>query len=280
MRKFILLLNVFFIFLFCSCSYGNKDLFYYGNFVRKRCSELKILEDKPSAENIKYKVLVLTDLHFGVTHVDDPVPGFKKWYEGLTDSELPAFCLSLGDQVDHGYRDELKDYDAFVKYIESRNVKVYNVIGNHDLYNSGWGGWKDTCYPNTSTYKFETQKISWYGLDSGSALLGIDQYKALEKAFEKDKNKKIIFTHYPLYTKSLLFCMEDTTERNMLIKLFDENNVIADLGGHIHKYETNHFYEYDLLTFPSFRYDKKWGMLTIDESEEGKITNYKIISGD
>lgn len=276
MKKIVNACLVSLLFLFSACEYGNKNVFYYGNSVKKRASEIKKLNNVETKKS-HYKVLVLTDLHFGVAKAGDPTIAFFKWFDSLTDEDLPAFCLSLGDQIDRGYTDEMVLYKDFMNKIEKRNVKVYNVVGNHDLYNSGWDVWKANCYPNTSFYKFETEKLSWYGIDSGTATLGNEQFNVLENEFRNDKKPKIVFTHYPIYTNTFLFCMEDTTERNRLIQLYEDNNVKCSLGGHIHKYEVTKLLDYEIITFPSFRYCKQWGILDIDEDNEN--IKFSIVSG-
>lgn len=263
MKKLILLTLLCFL-SFTSCKYCLNNPFYSGNSENNRIgSNIKVLEpmDLPS----KYDVLLITDLHFG-TYTKNTVENFLEWFNAIPDENLPAFCLSLGDQLDTGGSSEAESYNKFISHIEERNVKVFNVIGNHDIYSSGWKVWEEELYPYTSFYKFETQNISWYALDSASGLLGNKQFDLLEKEFKKDNKKKIVFSHVPVYTDMIVVNMNDTIERNQLIRLFSDNNVICSLSGHIHRPEYNSFGNYQIITVPSFKYRQKWMILTVDES--------------
>ncbi len=132
--------------------------------------------------NGRYNVLVLTDLHFGADAVKAPFDTLYEWLDSVKNTpDFPAFVISLGDSSDTGKKDDLKEYQSFCqKLLDNYNLKiVFNCCGNHDLYQGHWDNWKESCYPHTSFYKFETQGFSWYSLDTGSGRVGKKQYESL-----------------------------------------------------------------------------------------------------
>lgn len=121
-------------------------------------------------------------------------------------------------------------------------IPVYNVVGNHDVYNSGWDLWKKTCPPHTSTYYFETEDFIWYFLDTASGTLGRPQFYDLKDKLAQSSKPKLVFTHYPLYGGGIFyFCLSNPRERAELISLFARTNVKLYCSGHYH---AGAFYDY------------------------------------
>ena len=269
--------------LFSAC-YGSWNFWYEGNDVDKRTSELKYLEgdsrfaasgisnlpvrNELNGNSGKYTVLVISDPHFGNKRKKISGEPLFKFLEKLKGTEnYPKFMLSLGDSVDIGFEEQYQEYMQFCNTLTTEwNISIIlNACGNHDVYQNSWDNWAKYCYPHTSFYKFKTEKISWYCLDTASGTLGMNQYKILMRDIEADPRPKIIFTHYP-FVRFNYNCsnMAETTERNKLISNFYKNNVICLLGGH------NHTQTYDDLGYPdygipSFGYDDEWGLLYVDE---------------
>ena len=271
----ILLLSLFLLSL-ASC-YGSWNFFYEGNDTDKRVTGIKSLtaeDDKKFADSGiaslsgKYTVLIVSDTHFGNTKKAINTTKLFNWLDSVKGTEkYPSFAICLGDATDLGRLDELDFYLAFCKKLENEyGLKlVLNACGNHDIYQNNWENWEKTCYPHTSFYKFKTDKISWYCLDTASGALGLNQYKILKQDIENDSRPKIIFTHYP-FVRFNYNCsnMAETTERNLMISTFYKNKVVCLLGGH------NHTRTFDDLGFPdygipSFGYDQEWGLLFVDE---------------
>lgn len=268
------LLLVFFISLFfmASCKYGADNIFHAQNSVHNRDTSITNLTNTGfESLSSSYTFAVMTDVHYGAIAIQNapamPDTDFLNWLDGLSSSEKPKFCLVLGDVVDYGAAEQYPDYVSFVNNIEARNVKVFNVIGNHDLYNSGFENWKTNCYPHTSFYNFQTSGFSFYGLDTGSGGPGAEQLASLKSAFTGDSKPKIVFSHYPFYSSSFLFSMTDTTERNIALSLFKKNNVRLYLCGHIHMYEVYDFGSLKHQALPSFHYDGIWLLVTVNESD-------------
>ena len=274
------LLTVFILILsltFLSC-YGSWNPFYEGNDVDHRAdSILEISNEKDSvfkASGVSelsgnYNVLVLTDLHFGAAAGNPPFDLLYEWLDSVKNTpEKPAFVLSLGDSADVGKKSQYEEYDEFCrKLLKNYDLKIiFNTCGNHDLYQGHWDNWKESCYPNTSFYTFQTKGFSWYGLDTASGKIGPEQYEALLKEFSDDPKPKIIFTHYPL-TEFRVFGigLDETTERNLLIDTLYNNQVKTYMAGHNH-YIRSDFIGFDAYCCPSFHYNRSWGVLHVNEN--------------
>lgn len=270
MKKFVLITFIS-LFIFSACKYGADNFFYPQNSVHNREKNITYLSNT-GVEGLSssYSFAVMTDVHYWALEFQKapamPDSEFLSWLDALPSSEKPGFCLVLGDVVDYGAAEQYPAYVSFIDNIESRNVKVFNVAGNHDLYNSGWDNWRINCYPHTSFYNFKTSGFSFYGLDTGSGGPGYEQLTSLQSAFSVDSKPKIVFSHYPFFSDSLVFSMCDSTERNLALDMFQKNNVRLYLCGHIHKYELYDFGTLRHLALPSFRYDGIWALVTVDES--------------
>ena len=252
--------------------FGSNNVFYEGNYVQNRAGELKVL-DIPEIKNLpsEYDFIVVTDSHIGVSRKYAPLSPdnqFISWLSGMEPSSRPSFCLILGDIADHGYEDEFLQFADFVAEIEALGVKVFNSVGNHDLYQSGWDLWKDNCYPHTSFYKFQTSSYSFYSLDTGTGTIGEKQLKLLKADLEEDPLPKIIFTHYPIYTDIFFFNFDDTTDRNLLMNYCSQNNVKLYLSGHLHWLEKYEFGSFDSYILPSYRYKAQWTVVHVNEKNQ------------
>ena len=114
----------------------------------------------------KYSFLIITDPHFGAGHERDDnafIKKFEKLLQNQDKSLQPKFLVNLGDTLNAGKKSEARDYTAFCEKIvnsakkisNTDNFKIYTILGNHDLYNTGWNTWKKHIYPYTSYYHFE-----------------------------------------------------------------------------------------------------------------------------
>ena len=209
-------------------------------------------------------------------------------YSGNT----PAFCVCLGDIADHGYESEFDDYVAFTSKIdtilgtEEGKTKVYNVLGNHDLYNSGWIYYSQKIFPYKSFYHFNTKKFSWYVIDSASDTLGHHQLELLKTSLEQDSNPKIILGHVPIYGDPFFsfayFSFQDEHESSLLLSLFANENVKLVMEGHSHCYwqnDFNTFIEYIVSSVTAGKTGSEWTLLTIDEEAES-IETERIFAKD
>ena len=274
-KKYIaFVLNYFFqlillIFL-TSCEYGIQDFLHKENSVEKRSSQISHLEFAKKIEKDVFTVVVLSDIHVGNNASRDCDDVFFDWMEMQKKNDtLPEFCIFLGDVADHGYQDEFLEFKEVFqdRLLNDYGVQAYSVIGNHDTYNNGSVSWKNIIYPHTFFYHFQAGGVGWYFLDSGDASLGKTQADILIDEIKKDKSKKVIISHYPLFgNNNFYFVMQNSIERNLLLKEFANNNVCVILEGHIHDRVTSDFGVFKEEVIPSLFKTSKWCVLTIGKN--------------
>ena len=293
-NRFFCFLLFFYLLIIESCqyySYGLDEFLYRDNSIRNRSGKIKdfnnlkptfldsdFIDKETSTKLKKYAVLIFTDVHFGAEEKghngrrkDDEFLDWIENYQNDTENVPLKFSVCLGDVAEHGLESEFSDYKKFTDKIESNfNLKTYNVVGNHDLYNAGWKNFKDYCFPYYSFYKFQLGEFTYYFLDSASASLGDEQLTSFKRDMEKTEKdrKKIVFMHVPAYAGGLFyFVMQNTTERNKFISFCANNNVIALVDGHTHKEITSNlgFMEHNLSGYLEKR---GFAVLTVDESNE------------
>lgn len=283
MKKLFLLIQTTIILIILSttsCKFGLKQVFYRPNPVEERSATIKeiIPEIDVSSKDI-YSFLILADIHFGSAEKQD-VQALLDFL--CTTEPFPDFCFSLGDITDHGLEEEYVEYNnELVQKLEEMGIKCLNVVGNHDLFNSGWVNFEQYCYPYTSFYKFTLDNLSYYVLDSASGNLSKPQFDALEKAFNNDSNEKIALAHIPLYAEdAVYFVIQDTQERNEILSLFAQNNVKLFIGAHIHDFLVTK-YENDMIevNVPSLLEQKGWTIFTVDKTKN-TITCKAWINGE
>ncbi len=263
MKKFFLSCAVLFLFSFnfISCEYGIDEAFHRIDEVSKRSLSLLDLANDtdslnkgvavPSVSSSKFSVLFFTDIHFGRNKKGENCRYENEFFQYFEEhkaeletygtSSYPfAFAISGGDNVEHGYKDEYISYNDFCSSFETKfDLKTYSVVGNHDLFNSGWTNYKTYCYPYTSSYFFKTSygenSIDWIFLDSGNGTLGHKQLSSLKDILRSSNRKKIVITHYPLYSGGVFyFTMQNVIERDTLISYFCKSNVSILVDGHKH----------------------------------------------
>ena len=277
------------VFLLCTgCKFGLQEIFWRADPVDRRSKELVKLTDSElsfkSGMPSKYDCLLITDVHFGndrySVHQD---AFFESLEEYRAKHPAPApqilFCIALGDIADHGRAAEFDAYEAFQKGITDRGLPVYNVVGNHDLYNSGWKLWKKACFPHKSAYYFETKKFEWYFVDTANGTLGRPQFYDLKEKLQSSSKPKFIFTHYPLYGNAIqYFSLSNPRERAELISLCAQNNVKMYCSGHYHRgayYDYGRFEEFALKAFGHYR---KYYILHVDDNETAPTFSVETVS--
>ena len=260
------------------CKYGLQEAFYRQNDVNDRCKIVKTITlpetvtNSPIYQSKEYNFMIITDLHYGANYAI-PESHILNWLDKFdasreTKAQKPLFCLILGDIVENGNKEDYAAFNTFQSKLERKGIPVYCVVGNHDLLNSGWKYWESNCNPGTSLYCFKTETVSWYFTDTGSGTMGASQFAALEKAFKNDNNRKLVFSHYPLYgggTGIPLLAIGDAKERAKIIDLYAKNKVKYVFEGHCHfngDYDFGNYKEYICTTLKS----GKWYLVSIDET--------------
>ncbi|MGP1432068.1 MAG: metallophosphoesterase family protein [Treponema sp.] len=291
-------------FLFCallllsclSCDLGVHQAFWRPHPVYSRSTEVVQLNNTefPFSREImplKYDCLILTDIHFGNKRNPawDKVffDSLKKYRKGRISPML--FCIILGDIADHGFASEYETVKAFQKRIAEENrlpeeygnrpMPVYHVVGNHDVYNSGWKLWQQTCYPHKSAYYFETKDLEWYFVDTASGTLGRPQFYDLKAKLQRSPKSKFIFTHYPLYGNGILyFSLSDPRERAELLSLFSQVNLKLYCSGHFHPGASCDYDTFKERSLQAFGVSGKYHILHVDESGEEPSFTIETIS--
>ena len=263
-----LMLAVLCTFLFYSCAYGLEQFLYRPDDVASRSKKIRDVTPPGIPSSNPYTFIVVTDMHYGAGKKRFDEKFLKRIEELLPTPQKPVCILVLGDIADHGKKEEFKQYEAFTEKIAAKGVPVYGVVGNHDLYNSGWKHWRTHVKPYFSYYRFNAGGFSWYVIDSGNGVLGEPQLQNLVSEMEKDPSPKFVFSHYALYGGGIpYFVMSDTRERAILIDTFSNNNVKIMFSGHYHPgrplYKYGNFSELVLRSFIDFG---SWVEVTVNNN--------------
>lgn len=313
-RKFALTrrfrnLPVFLIFLLpffsFSCSnYGFYQILFGEDDVDERFSGFSQVASPVLPENTggKYSFIVVTDIHIGANDVhsskinefvDEELPSL---FASEDSAKIPRFLINLGDTGDGGHSSEFSEFNEYFgsggkiqKLAKESGIvenaedfKIYSVLGNHDLYNNGWENWKSQVWPHTSTFYFSISSDSSYTpftfcfVDTGNGTLGSDQTDAFEDLLKADKNPKIVFSHYPFYSDQAPFmAIEDTTERNALLALFQKNSVASLFGGHVHTNFERDLGDFRQINTAALFKNGYYRLVTVDE-ETSSVTSKLI----
>lgn len=278
---------------FVSCKYldyGLTEAFGRSDTINDRAKYKDITDDAEISSlktlNGKYKFLLVSDVHFGGEDLHDNgkrrdgdfFTSFKAHFDDATSEGVPIkFCICLGDTAEHGYKKEMVRYNTdFVGKLKSDfAIPTLTVPGNHDLYNSGYDDFRDTTYPHTSFYHFSTTAMSYYFLDSASCMLGAEQLSTLRGYLHTDSKRPLVFMHIPIFAEGCFTsAIENTTERNKIISIFNKEHVLAVFSGHTHldfKSDLGRFNEY---TIAGYLQRRAYYIITVDEGA-GSISKQK-----
>ncbi|MCR4939734.1 MAG: metallophosphoesterase [Treponemataceae bacterium] len=261
------------------CEFGLTEAIYRPYGVNERAKELKDITlpasvlDSSIYQSKKYNFMIITDMHYGSGR-QVPERQILNWLDQFnasaeTQAKKPLFCIILGDMAHTGNKEDFAAFNTFQEKLEVKGIPVYSIVGNHDLLNSGWQYWKTSCNPGTSFFRFKTDNVSWYFTDTGSGTMGETQLSALEQAFAADSNRKLLFSHYPIYGGGNgvpLFSMGNEKERARIIDLYANNNVKYSFEGHWHpggEHDFGSFKEYIATSLQM----GKWYLVSVDETK-------------
>lgn len=260
-----------------SCSYGPYMFNVSETKVDERATNIAEI-DSPKTEDMRYSFLIIADPHTGPrvsgSVADRFLAAYNKWMNEADERDKPRFVVNLGDVLDSGRQSQADEYQAFMQQLGTvaddfnESLPHYSVIGNHDLYaGDGWDVWKRNFYPHTSYYRFEIGGFSYYFLDTGNGTLGKPQLEDLEKRLSEDKNAKIVLMHYPVVSDSS-FCLQNTVERNRLLRDFANSNVKMIFSGHYHRGDTHHYGDMTEVTVKSFGFNGTALLVTVDNATQ------------
>lgn len=225
-----------------------------GDVVNERFEQsLSMHSDKPySSVNVNetYSFYVSTD-----PHVSDEGKNIKTFATKLRNDSDASFGIVLGDCIDkRGSMPVYLNAITFDAEEQEYNKPIYSIIGNHDLYFSGWNDFRDLVGP--SVYSFEVNHTSgkdiFIALDSGNGTHGSKQLQWLRNFLTSNRDK---YRHCIVMTHTNFFYTDNSQnssgnipmeELMMLLNLFTDNDVTICLQGHDHHRED--------LTFGGVRY--------------------------
>ena len=213
-----------------------------SDIVNKRFEKSMTLTENKAVKTIdadeNYSFYVCTDPHINGSH-----DNLRTFATLLRNDNSASFGLVLGDCIDR--RNKLPMYMEAIEYmddIQSNNLPIFSLIGNHDIYFNGWDEFSSLLGP--SVYWFELKYANgrdiFIVLDSASGTLGGKQMSWLRKflASEREKYRHcFVMTHTNLFytdnsqLASGNFTLEETA---LLSKLFSQHMVTLCLQGHDH----------------------------------------------
>lgn len=184
-----------------------------------------------------YQLLVAGDSHIG------SLRNFKKLVKEAQKPENLGFVI-VGDIVT-GHKE---DYDALNASLHEINTTPYFLlVGNHDLFFSGW----DSFYKNfgSSTYLFSIKTPTFTDLyiclDSGSGMLGAAQLQWLKNVLKTMRpmyRNCIVFSHVNFFrNRHTLSTNPLVDEIYVLMDLFARYDVKMVISGHDHVRSLNEF---------------------------------------
>ena len=126
------------------------------------------------------------------------------------------------------------EYKNFVDHVNALTVPSYPVLGNHDLYNSGWSSYQK--YFGPSSYSFYGGNAKFIVIDTASGDIGEEQMEWIKKELKTNKQPLLfVISHMPIYGGSHSFyAFPKGEERTELIELFEKYEVDYVLEGHYH----------------------------------------------
>ena len=209
----------------------------------------------------EYQLCLIGDTHFGTAE------NFKKVEAAVENSALAI--VHVGD-ICTGKKD---DYQKAAELLKNSPLKIFPLVGNHDLYFGGWQYFKE--YFGSSMFYFEVQtptaKDLHVCLDSGNGTLGKKQYdwlKNLLASKRADYRRCFVYSHTNMFrtdgsqSPSSNMPIEETYQ---LMALYGKHKVDAVIMGHDHSREE--------LSFNKVRY------ITLDALRDGvKNASYLILT--
>ena len=171
---------------------------------------------------------------FGDNHGDRPV--FRDLIKHINKDKSIKFCVNTGDFVVSA--SELQ-YQRYKKATKKLRPKLYNVVGNHDVYRGGYKYYKK--YYGPTYYSFDYQGAHFVLLDNAwSKSFNYKQFAWLKKDLAKYRDKKVfVFIHKPIFDPTDIFkdyMMSGRKVAAELVNFFAKNKVDYVCAGHIHGY--------------------------------------------
>ena len=229
-------------FLVISCRPEITGLITAADFSERESSWDGPVMSQPKTPHLgaSYSFIVAADTHI---KAGGTPPDYGERYAQLKKHLLPSdrFIAVTGDCTDLGTREQIKKFRAIS---ENMGIPVYPVLGNHDIYHSGFNNWKEII--GCSVYRIDGDTAALLILDSANGTLGAHQINWVKENLAVRKpgqNHIFVFSHMNLFTaesfaSNSLEQLTDIRERARLLSLFSGKAAIV-FTGHTHLRVTN-----------------------------------------
>ncbi len=206
MKKKILIYILIFILIIGGCVLYSRYLGPKGLIVK----EYKITNDNLTDNFHGFKIVHLTDLHYGTTFNENDLKKVVKKINIIK----PDIVVLTGDLLDKKHKLSIKEQNGLIKNLNDIKVSInkYAILGNHDLDNweniikeSGFTNLNDdytSIYDNGNNYIFLAGISSNLGNDIKPKITKIENY--LNTLNDEEKPiYKILLLHEPDYIKDI-----------------------------------------------------------------------------
>ncbi len=161
---------------------------------------------------------------------------FKDLIARINREPKVAFCVGLGDFASSAND---KAYKSYLTMTNKLSTKLYQVVGNHDVYKGGYSLFNR--YFGASYYSFNYGNSHFIVLDNAlSKSFNAKQFGWLKADLANNSKENIfVFMHKPIFDPTELytgteFSAKKTTEE--LLEVFKRYQVKYVFTGHVHGY--------------------------------------------
>lgn len=182
------------------------------------------------ADPDKFTFSMVGDLHVG--------GGTERFRDILNraSTSQSEFIVLLGDIVDQGKEDDVEAVHAAL-VDQGFDQKYLPVIGNHDVFYSGWNFYRTRF--GASHYTVDIGNCRFIVLDTADGVVGEDQVAWLEAQLQRPTDKNLfILSHYlPVIPGQRTYLrLSNQNEAERLMAMASRYGVKGWFGGHYHSY--------------------------------------------
>ncbi|MBI3295396.1 MAG: metallophosphoesterase [Deltaproteobacteria bacterium] len=186
----------------------------------------------PVTDKEHFSFAVVGDLHIGrqiTTRLDTILTEAK--------NEGDDFLVLLGDIIDKGVE---ADFVAVTNSVKNAGMegRVFYVVGNHDVFDSGWDHYQRYFGPNR--YTFKAGNSQFLVIDTADGTVGTEQFNWIRSQMNGAPANTFIASHYlPVVPSQQTYLkLSNTREALRLMKMASDLGVRGWLGGHYHSFLT------------------------------------------
>ena len=265
----ILIVTLFFIYG-CNINIDLRGFFYSLSTPDERFEQSRSLPQPAdiTPEPGGFSLIFISDTHF----TEDNIVDINSLVGRITDLAPSAVIGTavLGDLVQNGQQ------SGYIDYVDSTSgLTVFNTIGNHDVYSSGWNYYKEYIGPSSYVVRIGEENtegsLLLINLDSANATLGGKQTQWLVSLLETERDNYtycVVITHsnfFPAVTGTVVQ-FSDKAEVYSLVNLFNEYNVNFVLSGHSHQLTSYQLFNTQYLTLDSIKDNQSHFMIMSTET--------------